>query len=240
MSPTIEEICGLMSYANRKQMSSNRTAAIIIVALIHIALGYALVTGLAYNVIKKAAEDLKTFDVEEEPPPPPEEPPPPPDQNTPPPPQIVAPPSIVPPMLPSPQINTIQEVRPQPPITQTAPTTKSCPGGMTVAIAQACPPVVSRAAKAKGNLPSLFSTDDYPQSAIRNEEQGTTAVRLTIGTDGRVADCTVTSSSGSTALDNATCNIIRRRARYTPAQDQAGNPVAGSDSTRIRWELPDE
>jgi protein TonB len=65
-----------MSYANRKQMSSNRTAAIIIVALIHIALGYALVTGLAYNVIKKAAEDLKTFDVEDEPPPPPEEPPP--------------------------------------------------------------------------------------------------------------------------------------------------------------------
>jgi len=56
-----------MSYANRKQMSSNRTAAIIIVALIHIALGYALVTGLAYNVLKKAAEDLKTFDVEDEP-----------------------------------------------------------------------------------------------------------------------------------------------------------------------------
>ena len=84
-----------MSYANRKQMSSNRTAAIIIVALIHIALGYALVTGLAYNVIKKAAEDLKTFDVEDEPPPP-EEPPPPPEQTeVPPPPQVVAPPPIV-------------------------------------------------------------------------------------------------------------------------------------------------
>ena len=84
-----------MSYANRKQMSSNRTAAIIIVALIHVALGYALVSGLAYNVVKKAAEDLKTFDVEDEPPPPPEEPPPPPEQNTPPPPQVVAPPPIV-------------------------------------------------------------------------------------------------------------------------------------------------
>src|SRR5215218_314980 len=95
MGSTIEEICGLMSYANRKQMSSNRTAAIIIVALIHIALGYALVTGLAYNVIKKAAEDLKTFDVEDEPPPPPEEPPPPPEDNTPPPPQVVTPPPIV-------------------------------------------------------------------------------------------------------------------------------------------------
>ena len=231
-----------MSYANRKQMSSNRTAAIIIVALIHIALGYALVTGLAYNVIKKAAEDLKTFDVEEEPPPPPEEPPPPPDTNTPPPPQIVAPPSIVRIESPAPSIVTTPVITPQviTPTARPAPTTKSCPGGSTVAVSQTCPPVVSQAARAKANLNSLFSTDDYPQSAIRNEEQGTTAVRLGVGTDGRVTDCSITSSSGSTALDNATCSIIRRRARYTPAQDQAGNPISGSDSARIRWELPEE
>jgi len=231
-----------MSYANRKQMSSNRTAAIIIVALIHIALGYALVTGLAYNVIKKAAEDLKTFDVEEEPPPPPEEPPPPPEQNTPPPPQIVAPPSIVKIETQAPSIVTTPVISP-PVITPTAkpaPTTKSCPGGMTVAVSQACPPVISQAAKAKGNLPSLFSTDDYPQSAIRNEEQGTTAVRLSIGPDGRVAECSITSSSGSSALDSATCNIIKRRARYTPARDSAGNATTGTDTTRIRWVLPEE
>ena len=64
-----------MSYAERKQMSSNRTAALVVVALIHLALGYALVTGLAYNVLKQATEDLKTFEVQEEAPPP-EEPPP--------------------------------------------------------------------------------------------------------------------------------------------------------------------
>jgi len=218
-----------MSYANRNQMSSNRTAAIIIVALIHIALGYALVTGLAYNVIKKAAEDLKTFDVEDEPPPPPEEPPPPPEQNTPPPPQVVAPPPIVrtntvaPPIISTP-------VAPPPVITRTAPPAPPAPPA----------PRVSQAAKAKANLTSLFSTDDYPQSAIRNEEQGTTAVRLSIGTDGRVSDCSITQSSGSSALDNATCNILRRRARFTPAKDQAGNPISDSYSQRIRWELPEE
>ena len=71
-------------------------------------------------------------------------------------------------------------------------------------------------------------------------------VRLLLGTGlafvtvGLLLMGNLSDSSGSTALDNATCNIIRRRARYTPAQDQAGNPVAGSDSTRIRWELPDE
>jgi len=226
MGSTIEEICGLMSYANRKQMSSNRTAAIIIVALIHIALGYALVTGLAYNVLKKAAEDLKTFDVEEEPPPP-EEKPPPPEQNVPPPPQIVAPPPIVRTNTVAPPIVSVN-IAPPPVITQTAPPAPQAPPK----------PVVSQAAKAKANLPSLFSTDDYPQSAIRNEEQGTTAVRLTIGTDGRVADCSITQSSGSSALDTATCNIIRRRARYSPAKDQAGNPITGTDAARIRWELP--
>ena len=54
-----------MSYAQHKQLSGNRTVAIVVVALIHALLGYAIVTGLAYNVIKTAAEDLKTFDVEE-------------------------------------------------------------------------------------------------------------------------------------------------------------------------------
>jgi periplasmic protein TonB len=218
-----------MSYARRNQMSSNRTAAIIIVALIHIALGYALVTGLAYNVVKAAAEKMKTFDVEDEPPPPPEEPPPPPEQNTPPPPQIVAPPPIVrtntvaPPIISTP-------VAPPPVITPRAPPAPPAPPA----------PRVSQAARAKGNLVSLFSTDDYPQSAIRNEEQGTTAVKLTIGPDGRVADCSITASSGSSALDNATCSILRRRARFTPAKDQAGNPVSDSYSQRIRWELPSD
>jgi protein TonB len=99
---------------------------------------------------------------------------------------------------------------------------------------------VSQAAKARGNLLSLISDDDYPQSAIRNEEQGTTAVRLTIGTDGRVAGCDVTQSSGSSALDSTTCNIFRRRARFTPAKDQGGNPISDTYVQRVRWVLPAE
>jgi protein TonB len=220
-----------MSYARRNQMSTNRTAAIVIVALIHIALGYALVTGLAYNVIKATAEKMKTFDVEDEPPPPPEEPPPPPEQNTPPPPQVVAPPPIVRTNTVAPPVISVP-VAPPPVITQRpAPPAPPAPPP---------PPRVSQAARARGNLVALFSTDDYPQSAIRNEEQGTTAVKLTIGPDGRVSDCAITASSGSSSLDNATCNILRRRARFTPAKDQAGNPISDSYSQRIRWELPED
>ena len=216
-----------MSYANRKQMSSNRTAAIIVVALIHAVLGYGLVTGLAYSVIKNAAEDLKTFDVEDEPPPPPEKPPPPP-EDTPPPPQVAAPPPMVRMAPTQSPIQTIQTLNPTPPITYTAPPAPPAPPA----------PRVSQAAKAKGNLLSLFSNDDYPQAAIRSEESGTTAVRLTIGSDGRVSDCSVTSSSGSSSLDGATCSILRRRARFTPAKDQAGNAISDTYSLRIKWVLP--
>ena len=79
-----------MAYADQ-QMSGNRVVAIIIVALIHVAVGYALVTGLAYSAIKKAVERVTTVDIEE-PPPPEEEPPPPPEQQ-----EVMPPPPVAPP-----------------------------------------------------------------------------------------------------------------------------------------------
>jgi protein TonB len=41
-----------MAYADQK-LSGNRLTAIIIVALIHIVVGYALVSGLAYSAAQK-------------------------------------------------------------------------------------------------------------------------------------------------------------------------------------------
>src|SRR6185369_8013503 len=98
-----EENCGFMSYAQKKELSGNRTLAIILVVGLQFALGYAIVTGLAYNVIKKTMQDLKTFDVEEEPPPPEQPPPPPKDMPKVPPPPTM-PPSIVQMQAPPPPI----------------------------------------------------------------------------------------------------------------------------------------
>ena len=81
-----------MAYADQ-QMSGNKVIAIIIVALIHVALGYALVTGLAMSAVKEIAERVTTVDIEEEEPPEPEEEPPPPEPQE----QVTAPPQVVPP-----------------------------------------------------------------------------------------------------------------------------------------------
>lgn len=217
-----------MSYVDQG-MSRSRVYAIIAVAILHALLAYAFVTGLAYKFVKNVSEDLKTFDVTEEPPPPPDEPPPP---ETP---QVVTPPVVAPPPMirlntPAPQIQTVINA-PPPIITPTAPPAPPAPPP---------PPRIVQPVRARANLTSYFSDDDYPPSALRAEEQGTTGFRLTIGPDGRVSNCEVTSSSGSGALDQATCRILRSRARYTPARDQNGNPTSGTDQARVQWRLPPE
>src|SRR6476661_176867 len=184
-----------MSYAQRKELSGNRTMAIILVAILQLGLGYAIVTGLAYNVIKKAAQDLKTFDVEE---------PPPPTIQT----VVATPPPYIPPVAPSPP--------PPPP----------------------APRKVQSAQSAKGDLRSLFSADDYPASASAAEASGTAQATLTIGPDGRVVGCNLIRSTGNGALDSATCNILRRRAKFTPARDSNGQSTTDTVTTPpIVWRL---
>ena len=219
-----------MAYADQK-MGSGRIVALVIVALIHAVLGYAFVTGLAYQYVKEAQEKMSTFDVEE-PPPPPEEvppPPPPPDQPVQPPP-VVTPPPIVQTNVPSPVV--IQSVPTPPPVYIPAPV-----AAPPAPPAPPPPPKVSQAAKVKGNPGSFFGRDAYPPAAVREGAQGRVVAALTIGTDGRVVGCEVRTSSGNSDLDETTCRIARNRVRFSPAKDDAGNPIQSSYTLPVRWQL---
>ena len=79
--------------------------------------------------------------------------------------------------------------------------------------------------------------ENYPSRALREETEGTVGVRVTVGPDGRVTACSVTASSGSSILDDAACKGMERYARFDPALNDAGNPVAASWSTRITYQL---
>ena len=228
-----------MAYADQ-EMSGNRIVAIIIVALIHIALGYALITGLAYDAVKKAVERVTTIDVEEPPPPEPEDEPPPPPEDIP----ETAPP---PPVAPPPPINIAPApppIRTQTTIPPPAPPALRIPPPAPVA-PPAPPPPPPAPSKARGATPdgqgrwAARIQGDYPSSALRREEQGTVGMRITIGANGRVEACTVTSSSGSSALDDAACRGMQRYARYNPALNAAGNPIPDTTSQSIRYVLPD-
>jgi protein TonB len=101
------------------------------------------------------------------------------------------------------------------------------------------PALTIEPARARADLHSYVSNADYPDAAIRNEEQGTTRFRLLVGANGKVVDCAVTGSSGSSALDSATCRLMKTRARFTPAHDSSGNPTTDNVASAIRWVLPD-
>jgi protein TonB len=215
-----------MSYAQRKKLSGNPALSIFLTVAVVGSLLYAIVTGLAYDVIKKTAENLKVIDVEQKPPPPQQPPPPPKDMPKVPPPPMTPPP-LVQTMAPPPPIQTVTAPPPPVYIPPVAPAPPPPPP----------PPHLVQPARARANLASLVSDDDYPASAVAAGQEGRTGFRLDIGPDGRVTNCTVTSSSGSSILDQATCRIMRSRARFTPAHDSNGNAVSDSHDDAITWRL---
>lgn len=93
-------------------------------------------------------------------------------------------------------------------------------------------------AKPRGRPAEWATPDDYPPVDLRLDHEGTARFSLTIGPDGRVSGCTITGSSGFAGLDAATCQLITRRARFNPALDENGQPMAGSYSSAIRWVIP--
>ena len=93
--------------------------------------------------------------------------------------------------------------------------------------------------RAKGSLVGLFSSDDYPNDALRRGDEGTVGVRLTIGTDGHASRCVVTASSHSPSLDAATCRILTERADFAPALDRRGKPTIDHYGQRITWQIPE-
>ena len=97
--------------------------------------------------------------------------------------------------------------------------------------------VVTKAV-ARANLSSLVSDHDYPLSARTAGEQGAVRVKLEVGPNGRVTNCTIMSSSASAALDSATCRIMRSRGRFTPARDAAGNPATDTVEHTLHWRVP--
>jgi periplasmic protein TonB len=212
-----------MSYTDKAEMTTGRMWSIFIVVLVHAILGYALVTG-GYQVVKKAAQELNTFDVKDEPPPPEElPPPPPPDKNIPPPP-VVSPPPIVTTNQAPPPVTTVST---PPPVFVPTPEPPRAPPPPPP------PPRVATKAVLRGGS---ISDEDYPPTAIRNEEAGTSVASFVIGTDGKVTSCNA--SGASPSLDAETCKLILRRFRFKPALDASGQPIAESRSQRVTWRLP--
>jgi len=91
----------------------------------------------------------------------------------------------------------------------------------------------------RGNPALWILSDDYPSKPLRNGETGITRVHLEVGTDGRATDCRVIGSSGNTILDDRSCKLLLKRARFAPAKRKDGTAALAPYFRTIRWQIPD-
>lgn len=76
---------------------------------------------------------------------------------------------------------------------------------------------------------------DYPNDMRDRGIGGRVEVLFTVATDGRVASCSVTRSSGVVELDMLTCRLIQQRFRYRPSTDRYGRAVPDVVEGRHDW-----
>lgn len=90
----------------------------------------------------------------------------------------------------------------------------------------------------KAELRGLFVHNDYPTSAVRRGSRGSVRVLLSVDQRGSPYACKVIESSGDADLDAVTCNVYRKRAKFAPALDVDGKPVASQYlAPQVRWEM---
>jgi len=219
-----------VDFAQQQRNPSRHLTSIGIVVLMHLLLGYALVSGLARKVVEVIKQPIETKIIEEvkKPPPPPENLPPPP-KSAPPPPSFVPPPEVVvqsPPQN-APTITTTQ-VRP---VEQPVRVTPPAP------LAQSAPP--PRVAPALNF--NACEKPEYTTAARRAETQGTVVVIYTMEIDGRITEASVERSSGPTRehkqLDRATLEAVKACKGRPGMVD--GKPERLSGRVEYVWKLVD-
>ncbi|MDP9415125.1 MAG: TonB family protein [Pseudomonadota bacterium] len=235
----------------------DRIKASLGVLAFHAVLGYALITGLAFEVGRTVSDSLKIFEVEEILPPPLEERPAP-EASSPHEEGAAAPPNLAseatPIVAPPPKIRV--EV---PPPVVAAPLPTQRPGNDPTAGTSTVMGLgtgsggegsgtasggsgmgtggAGGGARARLERGRLLN-EDYPRRAMRAGAEGIVSVLFTVGTDGRAGGCRVTRSSGNADLDRTTCRLIEQRFRYKPATDAEGKPVPELITKTYEWLLP--
>jgi periplasmic protein TonB len=168
-----------VNYAERERNPAKHLPSIAMVVVLHIAIGYALVTGLARRVVEVIKQPLETKIIEEIKKPPPDTPPPPPPKLAPPP----------PPFIPPPEINI------QVPITQSAPTITTQSTTPPPKVAPPPVPVAPQPLVRKEYKASYRVDPQFPRQAITQGLSGKVIAWVHVAPNGSVTNVEIRQSS---------------------------------------------
>lgn len=230
-----------MSYANATASPADRAKAATTVIAIHALIGAGLVFGLAVSGhLVEPDTRIKATEFEMEPPPPPPEPETPPEPN-----EAQAPSTVTAPMPPlvlnQPTNIPVEPPRERPtdPVRVVVPTPIPSATPAPPTTPSPIPSITPVAAAPRNGPQGWITNDDYSNSDLRREREGTARYRLVIGSNGRVNSCEITQSTGHSSLDSSTCRLIQRRAQFDAATDSRGERVVGTYSGSVTWRIPE-
>jgi TonB family protein len=73
---------------------------------------------------------------------------------------------------------------------------------------------------------SWFRADDYPREMLRDGFQAIVNFRVAVDQAGKPTSCHIQTSTRPKAFDDVVCALVMKRARFHPALDRQGKPVA--------------
>ena len=190
-----------MDYAQQQRSPGKHLAGITFVIIFHLALGYALMNGLATKVMNVIKQPLETKIIEEvKKPPPPDTPPPPPPKMVQVMPTFVPPPEV---QIQAPQIQqpVIANTSPVAPTTFAPPSPPAPPAPATAsapAVGVVCP-----------NSRQIQADIKFPTQARRDGLQGEVLLEFTLAANGEVRDVDVKSSSNR-VFNSVSINAVRQ------------------------------
>lgn len=213
-----------MKYTGQRKNSASHLVGFSAVVLLHVMVAYALMTGLARQVVEVIRAPIETKIIEEVKKQPEAE-------KTPPPPPKLAPPP--PPYIPPPEINVAAQPSTAPSNAITVVTTSK----PTTPPPVVAPPASTPTVRTAPIINAAHSCDkpEYPAASKRLEEEGTVVVSFLIDIDGRVVDSKVEKTSGYDRLDQAARNALGK-CKFKPGTVD-GKPEQSWASIKYTWRL---
>ena len=206
-----------MDYAEQQRSPAKHLPSVMFVIAMHLAVGYALVTGLARKAIEVIKGPIETKIIEEIKKDLPDIPPPPP-------PKLATPP---PPFIPPPEVNIQVPIAvQQAPTITTVTTAKPPPGPPPVARSDA--PVVR-----KNVVPAARVNPIFPREAIkRGIEKGVVVAHVFVKTDGTVGEVKIISANPPRVFEREVIRALQQW-RFAP------EPVGFIGEIEIEFKLTD-
>ncbi|MFT5329356.1 MAG: TonB family protein [Parasphingorhabdus sp.] len=89
-----------------------------------------------------------------------------------------------------------------------------------------------------GNPGRWVNTNDYPRGMLAKGKEAIVHFRMSVDDKGDPTACNIQQSTRPKDFDDVVCRSLMKRAKFTPARDQQGKPIASYYRNSVRFRIP--